>query len=156
MGKALLILVMGGSAVLARQLYNTTETETRTNAEQTSYQEEVIAREIAASAFNVAMGEIRSFGEDVKTGAHTFNGSAGKQSGTYADGRFAGGSYETYAELTSGHSVQFAPPSAFTMAAAWSGGVACATTGTLVHCGLRPWPARASGTAPLTTARSPS
>lgn len=106
MGKALLIIVLGGSAVLARQLYNTTETESRTNAAQTSYQEEVIAREIAASAFNVAMGEIRSFGEDVKTGAETFNGATGKRTGTYASGRFAGGSYETHAELTSGHSVR--------------------------------------------------
>ena len=105
MGKALLIIVLGAGIVLARQLYSTTEAEQKTGEHQLEYQEQVIAREIAASAFNVAMGEIRSFGDDVHGGAQAFN-AGGSQSGTYSSGRFAGGSFETHAEMTSGHGVR--------------------------------------------------
>lgn len=107
MGKALLVLVLGSGLVLTQQLYSTQQNEQRTSRDQREYQEEVIAREIAASAFNVGMGEVRAHGEDVQVGARALNGAdnAGR-SGTYTTGRFTGGSYTVRAELTSGHSVR--------------------------------------------------
>ncbi|PAP78035.1 hypothetical protein [Rubrivirga marina] len=107
MGKALLVLVLGSGLVLTKQLYNTTITEERTSKDQRAYQEEVIAREIAASAFNVGMGELRAYGDELLAGAHAFNGpgNAGR-SGTYSTGRFAGGEYTVRADPTSGHSVR--------------------------------------------------
>ena len=107
MGKALLVLVLGSGLILTKQLYGTQQNEERTSKDQRAYQEEVIAREIAASAFNVGMGEIRAFGEDLQAGSRALNGptNAGR-SGTYASGRFSGGSYTVKARLTSGHSVR--------------------------------------------------
>ena len=68
MGKALLVIVLGAGLVLAKQLYSATEHENRTTRNQAAYQEEVIAREIAHSAFNVGMGEVRAYGENVMSG----------------------------------------------------------------------------------------
>ena len=107
MGKALLVLVLGSGLVLTKQLYNTTVTEERTSKDQRAYQEEVIAREIAASAFNVGMGELRAYGDEVLDAAVALNGPDNEgRSGTYSTGRFAGGSYTVRAEPTSGHSVR--------------------------------------------------
>lgn len=107
MGKALLFLVLGASIILTRQLASTQEGEHKTADDQRAYQEQLIAREIAASAFNVGMGEIRAFGEDLQDGVRALNGAdnAGR-AGTHATGRFSGGRYTVRAELTSGHSVR--------------------------------------------------
>ena len=107
MGKALLVLVLGSGLILTKQLYNTTLTEERTSKDQRAYQEEVIAREIAASAFNVGMGELRAYGDEIMAGALALNGpnNAGR-SGTYSTGRFSGGEYTVRADPTSGHSVR--------------------------------------------------
>ena len=107
MGKALLVLVLGSGLILTKQLYNTTVTEERTSKDQRAYQEEIIAREIAASAFNVGMGEVRAYGEDVFAGSRALNGSSNAgRSGTYSTGRFAGGEFYVRADPTSGHSVR--------------------------------------------------
>ncbi|WP_412062593.1 hypothetical protein [Rubrivirga sp. IMCC45206] len=106
MGKTLLLLVLGSSVILGRQLLSNVGHEVESNKDQQEYQEEVIAREIAASAFNIAMGEVRSHGEDLHTAVTAFNGAAGGRSGTFTTGRFTGGSFESEAKLTSGHSVQ--------------------------------------------------
>ena len=107
MGKALLIIVLGAGLALAQQLYTAFLNEGATGKDQTEYQEETIAREIAASAFNLGMGVVRAHREDVQSGAIDLNGpgNAGR-SGTYATGRFAGGRYEVRAELTSPHSIR--------------------------------------------------
>ena len=107
MGKALLVIVLGSSVVLASQLFSSVDGEKKTARDERGYQEEVIAREIAQSAFNVGMGEIRSHGNSVLIGARALNGpdNAGR-AGTYDTGRFAGGSYTIRAEPTSGHSAQ--------------------------------------------------
>lgn len=114
MGKALLVLVLGSGLVLTKQLISTQESEARTSKDQRAYQEEVIAREIAASAFNVAMGELRAYGEEVHAATVNLNGpdNAGR-SGTYSSGRFAGGSYTVMGQLTSGHSVRVVATGAF-------------------------------------------
>ena len=107
MGKALLVIVLGAGLVLAKQLYSATEHENRTTRNQAAYQEEVIAREIAHSAFNVGMGEVRAYGENVMAGVASLNGADNEgRSGDYDSGRFTGGSYEVRADLTSGHSVR--------------------------------------------------
>ena len=107
MGKALLTIVLGSGLILTKQLYNATENESKTAKDQTAYQEEVIAREIAQSAFNVGMGEVRSYDENVQAGALALNGPAYEgRSGTHATGRFQGGSYTVHAELTGGSSVR--------------------------------------------------
>ena len=107
MGKALLVIVLGSGLILTTQLYNASQQERETNEDQADYQEEVIAREIAQSAFNVGMGVLRSHGEKLQQGVVDLNGTSNTgRSGTHNSGRFAGGEYEVKAELTSGHSVR--------------------------------------------------
>ncbi len=107
MGKALLLIVLGSGLILTKQLYSATEHEGKTARDQAVHQEQAIAREIANSAFNIGMGEIRAYGENVQDGANALNGAnnAGRK-GTHTSGRFAGGAYTVHAELTSGHSVR--------------------------------------------------
>ena len=106
MGKALLLIVLGSGLVLATQFMNSAQTEAETAEGQNDYREDVIAREIARSAFNVSMSELRSYGGKLQEGVRTVNGAdnAGR-TGTYSDGRFSGGSYTVRATLTSGTSV---------------------------------------------------
>ena len=107
MGKALIILVLGASLVLAKQLFNSHEAGIRTATDQRNYEETVLAREIATSAFNVGMGEIRAYGERLRDGVVTFNGTSNTgRSGTITGGKYAGGRYTVRADMTSGHSVR--------------------------------------------------
>ena len=107
MGKALLLIVLGSGLVFSTQLLSSTQTEAETAEDQNEYREEVIAREIAQSAFNVGMGVVRSHGDRLQAGARDLNGASGDgRSGTYTEGRFAGGEYTVRAHITSGHSVR--------------------------------------------------
>ena len=107
MGKFLLLAVLGSSLVLAQQIYSSQQTENKTATDQRAYQEEVIAREIATSAFNYGMAELRAHGEDTQAGAAQLNGSDGQGiSQRHTTGRFAGGRHTVRAKMTSGHSVQ--------------------------------------------------
>lgn len=107
MGKALLILVLGSGIVLAKQLYNSHEGGLRTAKDQRAYEEHVLAREIAISAFNVGMGEIRSHGDNLRDATIAFNGTnnAGR-SGVIGSGRHAGGRYTVRADMPTGHSIR--------------------------------------------------
>ena len=107
MGKALIIIVLGAGIILAKQLYNAHEGGNRTATDQRNYQEELLAREIATSAFNVGMGEIRGYGANVRQAVTAFNGpSNAGRTGTFTSGKYAGGKYTVRALLTSGHSVR--------------------------------------------------
>ncbi|HEX8385365.1 MAG TPA: hypothetical protein VF576_04220, partial [Rubricoccaceae bacterium] len=107
MGKALLLLVLGASAALSTQIFTSQESEGRTALDQRGYEEETIAREIAVSAFNVAMGDIRDHGTRLADAVQTFNdGAFGGRTGTFTSGAYAGGRYTVRAVLTSGHSVR--------------------------------------------------
>ena len=107
MGKALLIIVLGAGLALSQQLYTAFLNESATGEDQVAYQQDTIAREIAASAFNLGMGVVRSHGENVQLGSRELNGSGNAgRSGTFTTGRFAGGRYTVHSELTSGHSVR--------------------------------------------------
>lgn len=107
MGKALILIVLGAGIILAKQLYNSAEGGNRTATDQRNYQEQLLAREIATSAFNVGMGEIRSHGNEIRAAVTAFNGplNAGR-TGTFKSGKYAGGTYTVRAEQTSGHSVR--------------------------------------------------
>ncbi len=107
MGKALLLLVFGSSLVLGKQLLSSHESENRSATDQRNYQENVLAREIATSAFNVGMGEIRAYGERLRDGVQTFNGTTNAgRTATITSGKYAGGKYTVRADMTSGHSVR--------------------------------------------------
>jgi hypothetical protein len=100
MGKALLIIVLGAGLVMARHLYTSLQTEEATTRAQVDFQEETVAREIARSAFNNAMGVIRSYGENVDAGVEAVGGVAGQE------GDLLGGEFRVTAEALSGHSVR--------------------------------------------------
>ena len=107
MGKALLLIVLGAGFALSTQIFTSQESEGRTARAQRGYEEETIAREIAVSAFNVGMGDIRDHGERLAQAVQEFNGTDFRgRSGTYTSGQYAGGRYTVRAELTSGHSVR--------------------------------------------------
>ena len=107
MGKALLIIVLGAGLALTQQLYTAFVNESATGEDQVEYQQEIIAREISNSAFNLGMGVVRSYGDNIQRGSRELNGSVNAgRSGTFASGRFAGGRYEVRSEMTSGHSVR--------------------------------------------------
>ena len=107
MGKFLLLAVLSASVVLGQQIYASQQTESKTGKDQRAYQEEVIAREIATSAFNYGMAELRSHGENIQDGARDLNGADGTgQIQVHTTGKFAGGRHTVKAMLTSGHSVK--------------------------------------------------
>ena len=107
MGKALLIIVLGAGLALTQQLYTAFVNESATGEDQVEYQQSLIAREIANSAFNLGMGVVRSYGDNVQRGSRELNGSLNEgRSGTFASGRFAGGRYEVRSEMLTGHSVR--------------------------------------------------
>lgn len=102
MGKALLIILLGAGLVMARQAYHNGIINNKTSAVQVEYEEQVLAREIARSAFNVAMGRVRSHGEGVDLGVEAVMGENGKG----MSGKDRGGTFSARAYALSGHSVQ--------------------------------------------------
>ncbi len=78
MGKALLILVLGAGLLLAIAQVGTNESLVRTSAQQGQYGNEVVAREIARSGFNVAMGLARQYGSDIYAAVTAINGGNGE------------------------------------------------------------------------------
>ena len=107
MGKALLIIVLGAGFAFSTQIFSSQESEGRTARDQRNYEEETIAREIAVSAFNVGMGDIRDRGGHLVAAVQDFNGPGFTgRSGTYAIGPYKGEKYTVRAILTSGQSVR--------------------------------------------------
>lgn len=85
----------------------------RSASSQRGYQDEVIAREIATSAFNYGMGIVRSQ-LDVHKGLDMLNGASGAgKSGTYTADRFAGGSYTVKGISTGGFSARLSATGRF-------------------------------------------
>ncbi|MEM9997848.1 MAG: hypothetical protein AAF809_09115 [Bacteroidota bacterium] len=108
MGKALLLVVAAVTLFGGASLYQTQESATETRRTQASYQEEVLAREIARSAHNVALSLVRDGGADLDAALANLNGRTpsgepdrfGKRTGTHQ-----GGTYEAYATLKDGHAL---------------------------------------------------
>jgi hypothetical protein len=101
MGKAILIIVLGAGLFTARGLLSAQQTEHETRKQQGSYEENVLAREIARSGFNVAMGKLRQYGDSLHFGINDINGEQG-----YMEGEYQGGIYRVRVEPVTGHSVE--------------------------------------------------
>ena len=105
MGKALLIIVLGAGFLLARQGLGNQITEKETRKDQVEYEEEVLAREIARSGFNVGMGIARKHPNALDTAVLTVDQADGRVDGVYS-GSARGGQYAVRAETMSGHSIR--------------------------------------------------
>jgi len=100
MGKALLIMVMGAGLYIAIGQVGTQETLIETAADQAAYEEEVLAREIARSGFNMAMAIARSHGSNLQNAIEEIHGE-----GEAMTGEHQGGTYSVRAWLGDGFSI---------------------------------------------------
>ncbi|MEM8598783.1 MAG: hypothetical protein AAGF99_02585 [Bacteroidota bacterium] len=108
MGKALLLIVTATALFGGASLYQTQESATETRRAQASYQEEVLAREIARSAYNVTVALARDAGADLDEALARVNGrtSAGLPDPFgRTTGSHQGGTYEARATLKDGHAL---------------------------------------------------
>jgi len=101
MGKAAILLVLATGLAVTYGLVSSIETGQQTAKHQASYEERVIAREIARSGFNVAMGILRQYGDDLQGGVNEIVGDQG-----YLEGEHQGGFYRATARFVTGHSVE--------------------------------------------------
>lgn len=101
MGRLSIILVTAMGIFLAQGFASSAETSYQTAVKQVDHEEGTLAREIARTGFNIAMGVLRSHGDDLQAGVEAVNGSQG-----YISGSYQGGTYRAYARYTSGHSVE--------------------------------------------------
>jgi hypothetical protein len=101
MGKAAILLVLATGLAVTYGLMSSIETGHHTARHQASFEERVLAREIARSGFNLAMGILRQHGDDLQAGVLAVNGSAG-----YLEGESQGGVYRARARYLTGHSVE--------------------------------------------------
>jgi len=111
MGKALLIMVLGSSLILAKQYFSNQNTERESRQDQVSYEEEVLAREIARSAFNFAMGMARENPNALDaavTAIHSADGVANGAAGadTMYAGTARGGQFRVEAVAQTGHTLR--------------------------------------------------
>ena len=105
MGKALLIIVLGAGFLLARAGFNNQVTERESRKDQVEYEEEVLAREISRSAFNVAMGIAREYPNSLDAGANAVDMADEKADGLY-NGTARGGMFAVRAETLTGHTLK--------------------------------------------------
>jgi len=101
MGKAAILLVLATGLAVTYGLVSSIETGQQTAKHQANYEERVIAREIARSGFNVAMGILRQYGDDLQGGVAEIVGDLG-----YLEGEHQGGFYRATARFVTGHSVE--------------------------------------------------
>ena len=100
MGKALLIMVMGAGLYISIGQMGTQETLIATAADQAGYEEEVLAREVAKSGFNMAMAIARMHGSNLQEAIQEINGDDGAMTGEHQ-----GGMYSVRAWLGDGFSI---------------------------------------------------
>ncbi|MEM1041162.1 MAG: hypothetical protein AAGI91_00890 [Bacteroidota bacterium] len=103
MGKAALLIAFGASLFIAQGMLSQKESEHQTTKTQANFEESVIAREIARSGFNIAMGIMREYGNDLHEGIAAVNQHGG---GKYLEGQHQGGTFRARAELANGHTVR--------------------------------------------------
>ena len=97
MGKGLLIIVFGSILAGSLLMFQQKGTELVTTERQTGYQEEVLAREIARSAYNIALKLAQAAGDDLDQAIENINGTLangapdyqGEMTGKYQGGHFA-------------------------------------------------------------------
>ncbi len=100
MGKALLIMVMGVGLYISIGQMGTQETLFKTTSEQAEYEEEVLAREIARSGFNMAMGIARRNGANLSGAVNDIRNGRSAMTGEHQ-----GGTYSVEAWLSDGFSI---------------------------------------------------
>lgn len=101
MGKAAILFLIGTGIVVMYSVAGTHETSMQTARHQVGFEENVIAREIARTGFNMAMGVMRQHGDNLQAGVLAVNGDDG-----YMQGNSQGGFFRSYAQYVSGHEVE--------------------------------------------------
>jgi len=108
MGKGLLLIALGGLLAGSSLMFQAKRTAIETTKTQAGYQEEVLAREIARSAYGVAYRQAQSAGSDLDKVIAKINGtlSNGKANRT-GDmlGPYQGGNYNVHASAVDGQNV---------------------------------------------------
>ncbi len=109
MGKGLMIIVFG--AVLAGSIlaYQQKQTALETTERQTDYEEEVLAREIARSAYNIARKLAQAAGDDMDLAIANINGRLQNGAPNYQGeltGIYQGGNYAAQAFSVDGQNVK--------------------------------------------------
>ena len=108
MGKATLFLVAAFSLAGARLLYTSQEADVKSAANQGAYEAEVIAREIARSAYNAATADVRRHGTDIDLALREFGPAVsdcagGKEACFRRTGEMLGGTYVVEASVDGGN-----------------------------------------------------
>ncbi len=107
-------MVLGAGLYLAISQVGTQQTLVRTTGQQGDHAEQLIAREIARSGFNVAMGIARQHGSDLYEAVQAINGDDGALTGEHQ-----GGEYVVEAYLSDGFTLNIESRGYF--GGAWSG-----------------------------------
>ncbi len=110
MGKAALLFVLAASLGGATLMLSTQETDVHASAQQGKYQADVIAREIARTAFNTASADIHRHGTDIDKAIASFGEPAtecanGKAVCSRRTGEMLGGTYVAEASYDGGNGV---------------------------------------------------
>lgn len=110
MGKTSIFLVAAFSLAGARLLYTSQEADVKSAATQGEYEADVIAREIARSAYNSATADIRRYGTDIDQALREFGPSAsncanGKAVCFRRTGAMLDGTYVVEASVDGGNGV---------------------------------------------------
>ena len=124
MGKAALIMVLGTGILVSYGVLSSTETAQFTAKSQGSYEENVLAREIARTGFNAAMGILHDRGDDIHQAVRDINGEAG-----YLQVASQGGYYRASARHRSGHEVEVSATGYF--GGSWDGDTYTGATHTM-------------------------
>lgn len=101
MGKAAILFLIATGIVVMYGVAGSHETSNQTARHQVDFEETVIAREIARTGFNMAMGIMRQHGDDLQAGVIAVNGGDG-----YMQGNSQGGKFRAHARFISGHEVE--------------------------------------------------
>ncbi len=111
MGKAALFFVAAFSMAGARLLYTSQEADVKSAANQGEYQADVIAREIARSAYNAATADVQRYGNDIDRALVAFGPRVegdcanGKPFCFRRTGEMLGGTYIVEASIDGGNGV---------------------------------------------------
>ncbi len=110
MGKAALLFVLATGLAGATILYTTQQADISSAEHQGEYEADVIAREIARSAYNAASADIHGFGTDIQAAINGFGVSAtdcanGKPVCARRTGEMLGGTYLVEASFDGGNGI---------------------------------------------------
>lgn len=108
MGKGLLLIVIGGIMAGSSLMFQTQKTALETTKVQTEYQETVLAREIARSAYSVAFRKAQAAGNNLDLAISNVNGTLQSGEANFEGvmaGSYQGGAYAVQAYTLDGQNV---------------------------------------------------